>query len=215
MSLLIELQYLPPIQYFAKLVQYEEVCLEQKEHYSKGSYRNRCYVAGANGVLMLSIPLEKGKNEQQDIRKTRISTQDHNWQIQHWRTIQSAYGNSPYFEYYSDGLAAFYKKKYEYLFDFNYDLLNWLIAKLQLNVTVNLTKEYQVEASTDLIDWRNGIHPKEHKQRIDPHFKATYYPQAFEDRHGFLSNLSILDLLFCSGPQASLLLENCILKDGS
>jgi hypothetical protein len=212
MPLLIELQYLPSTQYFAKLLRHEEVLLEQKEHYRKGSYRNRCYIAGANGVLMLSIPLVKGKNEQQDIRQTRISEEDSSWRNQHWRTIQSAYGNSPFFEYYGDELKAFYQKKYEYLWDFNYDLLLWITKKLQLDVSITLTAEYQAAPSGDTADWRNAIHPKQHKQRADEHFKAAYYPQAFEDRHGFLSNLSILDLLFCSGPGAGLILESCIVE---
>jgi len=210
MSLLIELQYLPPVQYFAKLAKHGEVYLEQKEHYCKGSYRNRCYIAAANGVLLLSIPLEKGKNEQQDIRQTRISDNDNNWRMQHWRTIQSAYGNSPFFEYYSDDLKAFYEKKYEFLWDFNSDLLRWLTKKLQLDITFHFTSEFQKIVSEDIADWRNGIHPKPHKQQVDGHFKAAYYPQAFEDRHGFLSNLSILDLLFCSGPGAGLILERSI-----
>lgn len=211
MSLLIELHYLPCVQYFAKLLQHKNILLEQKEHYTKGSYRNRCYIAGANGTLMLSIPLAKGKNEQQDIRSTQIAYNSH-WQNQHWRTIQSAYGNTPYFEYYADGLAAFYKKEYEFLFDLNYDLLLWITERLQLDVSINLTTAYQVEVPPEIIDWRNGIHPKSQKQRLDEQFKAAYYPQAFEDRYGFLSNLSILDLLFCSGPQGGMILENSIIE---
>jgi WbqC-like protein family len=207
MSLLIELHYLPCVQYFAKLVQHEDTWIEQKEHYSKGSYRNRCYIAGANGVQLLSIPLVKGKNEQQPIRDTRIAY-DMPWQIQHWRTIQSAYGNSPYFEYYEDGLAAFYRKKYDFLFDFNYDLLLWLTAKLQLELSIRLTEAYQNVAEPGIEDWRNGIHPKPQRQRVDPVFKPAYYPQPFEERHGFLSNLSILDLIFCTGPQAGMILES-------
>jgi WbqC-like protein family len=207
MPLLIELHYLPCIQYFAKLAQHSDVYLEQKEHYSKGSYRNRCYIAGANSVQLLSIPLVKGKNEQQPIRDTRIAY-DMPWQIQHWRSIQSAYGNSPYFEHYEDGLAPFYRKKYHFLFDFNYDLLLWLTTKLQLGISFRLTKEYQTTPVADTDDWRNGIHPKPQRQRVDPVFKAAYYPQPFEDRHGFLSNLSILDLIFCTGPQAGMIINN-------
>lgn len=212
MPLLIELQYLPPVQYFATLMRHGKVLLEQKENYSKGSYRNRCYIAGANGILMLSIPLAKGKNEQQGIRQTRISTADKNWRNQHWRTIQSAYGNSPFFEFYADGLKALYQKEYEYLWDFNYDLLIWITKKLQLDISISLTSEYQGNPSDEIADWRNAIHPKQHKQRPDEQFKAAYYAQAFEDRHGFLSNLSILDLLFCSGPGAGLVLENCVVE---
>ncbi|MFT5800525.1 MAG: hypothetical protein ACI956_000329, partial [Nonlabens sp.] len=144
--------------------------------------------------------------------QTRISEEDSSWRNQHWRTIQSAYGNSPFFEYYGDELKAFYQKKYEYLWDFNYDLLLWITKKLQLDVSITLTAEYQAAPSGDTADWRNAIHPKQHKQRADEHFKAAYYPQAFEDRHGFLSNLSILDLLFCSGPGAGLILESCIVE---
>ncbi|MFK7807978.1 MAG: WbqC family protein [Saprospiraceae bacterium] len=212
MSLLIELQYLPPVQYFAKFAQYESVLLEQKENYTKGSYRNRCYIAGANGVLLLSIPLEKGKNEQQNIRQTRIANDKGLWQNQHWRAIRSAYGNSPFFDYYADGLESFYKKEYEYLFDFSLDLLKWLLEKLRLETTIKFTETYEKEVAGNIADWRNGIHPKKHRQRKDPDFEAAYYAQAFEDRHGFLPNLSILDLLFCTGPQAGMVLEECLVS---
>ncbi|HHS95558.1 MAG TPA: hypothetical protein ENJ45_03130 [Phaeodactylibacter sp.] len=209
MQILLDLHYLPCVQYMSKFLQYDAVVIEQHEHYSKGSYRNRCYLAAANDPLLLSIPLIKGKNQQQNIRHTRISY-DTPWQRLHWRSIFSAYGNAPYFEYYADSLAPFYQKKYEYLFDFNLDLLQWVLACLDINTSWTLTKEYSAQPTPPLQDWRNAIHPKPQRRRKDIYFEATYYPQVFEDRHGFIGNLTILDLLFCAGTQAALILESCI-----
>ncbi|NJN78366.1 MAG: WbqC family protein [Saprospiraceae bacterium] len=109
MNALIESQYFPPLAYFSVLLKHEKVWIEQFENYQKGSYRNRCHIATANGLLRLSIPLEKGKNNQTCIKEVKIHN-DTNWQIQHWRAIKSAYGNAPYFEYYADELLPFLKK---------------------------------------------------------------------------------------------------------
>lgn len=200
--ILLDLQYLPPIQYFSKLYSYDEVHIEQHENYIKGSYRNRAYIASANGKLRLSIPLEKGKNQQQDIRSVRLAYHQ-NWQAQHWTAICSAYGNSPFFEFYVDELAPFYKeKRYEFLFDFNKDLLSTLMELMGIDTPIHFTESYQKELPTDMLDFRGGIHPKPQKQQADPNYEAIYYPQVFEDKYGFTPNLSVLDLLFCSGMEA-------------
>ena len=111
-SILLEIQYLPSLQYVSKLLQCPKIYLEQHENYSKGSYRNRCHIAGAQGLQRLSIPLEGGKHQQQPIREVRISN-DESWQSQHWTSIKSAYGKSPFFEHYADVFLPFYKKEYE------------------------------------------------------------------------------------------------------
>ena len=210
-AILLELQYLPPIQYFAKLVQYEEVWIEQQENYSKRSYRNRCHIVGANGLLRLSIPLVKGKNEQMNIRKVRIAYQEP-WQKQHWTTICSAYGRAPFFEFYAEELAAFYQREWTFLFDFNWALLQKLIELTGINSDLNRTKAYQKMYPAGFFDFRDGVFPKKHRQKEDNHFVAPKYRQLFEERHGFLPNLSILDLLFCTGPQAILYLEEAIVS---
>ena len=106
------LHYLPCIQYFSKFILFQEVHIEQHEHYQKGSYRNRCHIAGVNGILRLSVPLKSGKNQKMPVRKVRISY-DEPWQAHHWTSIRSAYGNAPYFEHYADQIAPFFQQKEE------------------------------------------------------------------------------------------------------
>jgi len=116
-SILLEVQYLAPIQYYTKFVKYANVFLEQHENYRKGSFRNRCCIATANGVIALTIPLLKGKHQQANIKEVSIDNSK-NWQLMHWRSIQTAYGNSPFFEYYKDDFKLIYQKKYDLLFNF-------------------------------------------------------------------------------------------------
>ncbi|MDF1867773.1 MAG: WbqC family protein [Saprospiraceae bacterium] len=212
-TILLELQYLPSIQYFTKLISHEITLIEQYENYLKGTYRNRCHIVGANGLQRLSIPLEKGKNEKQPIREVKISDHE-NWQAQHWNSIKSAYGKSPYFEYYVDELEPFFKKKYEFLFEWNWDLINCIIDCLSIECELKWTTEYlgkqALEEEKSIFDFRNGIHPKIHRQKEDPHFKPAKYAQVFQEKHGFISNLSILDLLFCSGPESYRILEGSV-----
>ncbi|NJK84178.1 MAG: WbqC family protein [Saprospiraceae bacterium] len=112
-TILLELHYLPCVHYFTKICQYPKVCLEQHENYLKRSYRNRCHLAAANGILRLSIPLEKGKNQQMPIRSVKIAY-DEPWQKQHLKSIHTAYGNAPFFNDYMDELAYFYHQHYDY-----------------------------------------------------------------------------------------------------
>lgn len=207
-AILLELHYLPSIQYMSKFLAYEQVFIEQHEHYLKGSYRNRAHLAGANGLLRLSIPLRKGKNEQQSISQVAIAY-DEPWYAHHWHSIRSAYSNSPFFPYYEDYFAPLFKKKTATLFDFNLELLKLLIELLGLPSHFSLTENYEAQP-TNALDFRNGIFPKKHRQKIDTHFEPVPYAQVFEEKNGFLPNLSILDLLFCTGPQAALVLEQTI-----
>jgi hypothetical protein len=153
--------------------------VEACEHYQKGSFRNRCHIAGPNGVQRLSIPLVKGKHNQMPIKEVRIAY-DEPWQVRHWRSIRTAYGNAPYFEHYADDLAPHYEKHYTFLFDLNLELLRLVLQqKLGWQGEIVLSTSY---IPADL--------PKDLPQQ---------YPQVFEDKHGFLPDLSILDLLFCCG----------------
>jgi hypothetical protein len=206
MSALIELQYFPPIAYFAVLLKNKNVSIEQFENYQKGSYRNRCHIATANGLLRLSIPLEKGKNNQTTIKEVKIYNAT-NWQIQHWRAIKSAYGNAPYFEYYADELLPFFEKKYDYLFDWNLDLLNCIMELFMMPNNLQFTAEYQMDLNDSTTDFRNVISPK--KQNNDS-FKQIPYSQLFVEKHGFIPELSVLDVLFCKGPEAILVIDKTI-----
>lgn len=213
-EIILELHYLPPIQYFTKFILYPNVGLEQWENYSKGSYRNRAHIAGVNGLLRLSIPLLKGKNEQQNIRAVEIAYHE-SWQAQHWTSIRSAYGNAPYFEHYCDFLFPFYKKKYQFLFDWNLNLLKCILDLLEINANFKLTSNFQKSYPDHVYDARNSIFPKKHRQKQDPFFKVMEYAQVFVEKNGFIPNLSILDLLFCCGPQSILILESSIIHQPS
>ncbi len=193
--LLIESQYLPPVAYFQLMAQSDTTIVEGAEHYSKGSYRNRCHIAGANGILRLSIPLESGKHQQKPIQEVRVSYQEP-WHKQHWQSIQSAYGQSPYFDFYGEELKDILFEKKEKLFELNQALLAWACEALQFEApTISTVFEKNPEGKED---YRNKVHPKK-----DSPVQLLPYTQIFEERHGFLENLSIVDLIFCKGPEAS------------
>ncbi|NUQ25468.1 MAG: WbqC family protein [Saprospiraceae bacterium] len=193
-QIVVELQYLPAAAYMALLCSGVGILMEQHEHYTKGSYRNRCQVAGANGPLRLSIPLVKGKHQQQPIRDVRIAYHEP-WQAQHWQSIKSGYGSAPYFIHYAEFLHPYYIKRCEFLFDFNWELLQTVISLLRLPVTLQLTDTYQpAYTKSDILDMREAVHPTAVLPTAPP------YPQVFTERYGFLPHLSVVDLLFCLGP---------------
>ena len=188
---------MPPVQYFTKLFAYDCLLLEAQENYTKGSYRNRCHIAAVNGIQALSIPLRKGKHHHKRIRDVHIAY-DEPWAGRHWKSILSAYGNSPYFKFYKEELKNFFiNKRYEYLWDFNYELLLYFIDTIGIHIKIEMTAEYYRQPPAYIDDWRGKINPK--KPADDPAFHPQYYPQVFEDRHGFQPNLSILDVLMCNG----------------
>lgn len=213
-SILLEIQYLAPIQYFCKLISYEKVVIEKEEHYIKGSFRNRCVIAMSDGKHSLSIPLEKGKNQQTDIREVRIDYSQ-NWQLMHFRTIKTAYGSAPYYDYYEPYILPFYKEKTEYLYDYCLFFQETICRLLKIKPNITFTDTYQKDYSdTETIDFRNHISPKFYNkaEAFDFEFNAFPYPQVFEDKNGFISNLSILDLLFCTGPEAIYYLHKSVKK---
>ncbi|MCF8243929.1 MAG: WbqC family protein [Saprospiraceae bacterium] len=195
-AIVLPLFYCPPVSWFVAFANATTAYLEQHENYVKGSYRNRCQVAAVNGPQRLTVPLKKGKNQQQPIRDVRIAY-DEPWQIRHWRALCTAYGNSPFFEHYAELYEPFFTdKKYEFLWDWNYDLLMVSMDILKLKNPINLTTKYE-PFPEGILDSRNAFHSKLITENID--YKPVKYPQVFEDRLGFLPDLSILDLIFCAG----------------
>jgi hypothetical protein len=146
----------------------------------------------AKGVLPLSIPVV-ATHDKQVITDVKISY-DEKWQQQHWRTIESAYRNTPYFIYYADALESFYQKKYDFLFDYNMELIQLLMQNFKLTTEIKFTETYDVSSA----DYRNSIHPK--KEMIETSFKP--YPQLFNEEQPFKANLSCIDLLFNVGPNS-------------
>jgi WbqC-like protein family len=195
--LLIETQYLPPIAAIAQMAQNQSITIEANEHYQKGGYRNRCHIATSNGVLALSVPLQKGKHQQTPIREVRIA-HDTRWQAQHWQSIRSAYGKSPFWEYYADRFSPIYEKKNDYLLDWNLRLLEEIIRAFKLKCDIQLTDAYKQQYHSPIVDARNSISPK--TTALGATLKP--YSQVFSEKFAFFPNLSGIDLLFCTGNYA-------------
>lgn len=201
---LIESQYIPPITFFSLLYRTEcqHLIIEAFENYQKGSYRNRCHIAHSTGKQMLSVPLKGGKNERQPIREVQIAY-DINWQKQHWKSIRTAYGSAPYWEYYAPMFEPFFSQRYQFLFDLNFDIIQvfFTILKINKNIKISLSSKYD-KFITEGYDFRNSLSPKKEGES-----QVMAYPQLFQEKNGFLSDLSILDLVFCTGPRAVEILQ--------
>ncbi len=148
--------YLAPVEYYVALANAESIVIEQHEHYVKQSYRNRCCIATPNGVMDLGIPVLKTGKEL--IRDVRISEHT-DWQTNHWRSIESAYNSSPFFEYYKDDLLPFYERKWNFLFDFNFQIQTKILELLDLECNIKLSEKFELKIETGF-DFRNSIHPK-------------------------------------------------------
>ncbi|MBQ8673855.1 MAG: WbqC family protein [Bacteroides sp.] len=206
MSLLLSSAYLAPVQWYSKLLSDGPILVEQHEHYTKQTYRNRCTIAAPDGPLALSIPTVKPYSPKCPMRDIRIS--DHgNWRHQHWNAIESAYNQTPFFAYYKDDFRPFYEKQYEFLLDYNEELCCLICSLIDLQPDLRRTDSYLPATSADpaITDLREAIHPK-HTQD-DPQFIPRPYYQVFADRLGFLPNLSIIDLLFNMGPESLIVLQ--------
>lgn len=201
--------YLAPVEYYTKLYAYKQVFVEQCDNYVKQTYRNRCTIAAADGTLALSIPTVKPETLKCPMRDIRIS--DHgNWRHLHWTAIESAYSSSPFFEYYKDDFRPFYEKRYEFLYDFNALLCEKICELIDIQPVIERTPEYKTNFAAGEDDFREIIHPKKDYRELDKDFSPIRYYQVFEARHGFLPNLSIVDLLFNMGPESLLVLRDSI-----
>jgi len=188
--------YLPPVEYFAQLNSYNpNFVIEKHEHFPKQTYRNRANIYSPDGMLTLVVPVIKGSKVHTPVKDVKISY-DFRWQRLHWMSLQGCYRRSAYFEYYEDDFAPFYEKKETFLFDYNDQMLQLILRLLKIKASVNYTETYEPEYST-LVDFRHTINSKKESD-----FQQKQYFQVFEERHGFMKNLSIVDLLFNQGPQS-------------
>jgi hypothetical protein len=207
-SLIIENQYFGTVNYYKMLFQYSYIEIDQYENFQKMSFRNRCIIPGANGLIQLSVPIENGRNQHTPIREVKIAYKE-NWVLQHCRSMEACFNRTPFFEYYRDELFALLEQKPIYLFDLNWSILNWAIRKLKAELKLNLSQKLDEKPSLIVNDLRNTYLPKNYDQIASP----IKYTQVFEDRIGFKPNLSIIDLLCCTGPAAlSYLKSNDSLK---
>ncbi|MES2379379.1 MAG: WbqC family protein [Bacteroidota bacterium] len=187
--------YLPPVAYFTQLNAHKpDILIESQEHFPKQTYRNRANIHSPDGVLALTVPVVKGSKMHTKVKDVKISY-DFKWQRQHWMGLETCYRRSAYFEYYEDDFAPFYQKHFTYLFDYNEQLLQMLLKFIKIQLPLQHTKTYEAEYP-DLSDYRDSISPK---KEFD--FEQKPYFQVFDERNGFMKNLSIVDLLFNQGPQ--------------
>lgn len=192
--------YFSPISQYRAIVNAKEIVFEVEDNFQKQTYRNRCYIFGANGKQLLNIPVKHLENNNRKKTKDTLVEPNNNWQIQHLKSIQTAYRNSPFFEFYEDDLQSIFTKKYKYLLDVNIDTFLFMMEALQLANTYKKTNKFDVSPKNNYRFLANA------KQNHGTNFDS--YIQMFDDKHGFISNLSILDLLFMEGPNSISFLEN-------
>ncbi|MEB0261405.1 MULTISPECIES: WbqC family protein [unclassified Mucilaginibacter] len=188
--------YLPPVDYFTNLVAFTpDVVFEREEHFPKQTYRNRANIYSPDGRQVLTVPVIKGSKNHTVTKDVKISY-DFRWQRAHWMGLQTCYRNSAYFEYYEDDFAPFYEKQTAFLLDYNTELMALLLRLLKIKMDIQVTDTYET-TYPNLTDLRTILNGKN-----ADHTQQKPYFQVFEERRGFLQNLSIVDLLFNQGPQA-------------
>jgi hypothetical protein len=180
----------PPISWWMRIAPADVLVLDSGENFQKMSYRNRYRISGSNNPVLLTVPLVKGRDQHTPVKELLIYN-DAWWQVQHWRTLVSVYRRSPYFDHYEPALAPLFEEQYTRLIDFNMAGISWIMQQLKLDVTIEITENYVREYPAGTIDLRNI------KEKVTD---LPRYYQVFEDRTGFIPDLSILDLLFSEGP---------------
>ena len=202
--------YFAPIQYYSKLLSdWVDVVIERHENYGKQSYRNRCTILSANGLLDLVVPVVKTGNPKIPITEVEISY-DTLWQKQHFKAIESAYRRSPFYEFYIDDLIVFFNRRHRYLYEFNMQIMHTICRLAKIPFLIQESHEY-IRSGEGITDLRNCIHPKVNQRGTDKEFVPLPYTQVFSDKWGFKANLSILDLLFNCGLEAKKYFCNTLL----
>ena len=195
--------YFGPVQWYQKLNQSDHCLIERHDHFIKQTYRNRCVIATTNGLQALTVPIERFEGAHCAMLNIRIS--DHgSWRHLHWNALQSAYGESPFFEFYADDIRPFFERRWEFLVDFNMEITQKMCELLDIQPHIMLTDAYVSTDEEGVTDYRDAIRPK--NPLPDDRFQPRRYYQVYEQKHGFQPNLSILDLLFNEGPEAVLYL---------
>ncbi len=190
---LIHPTYFPSIASFVAITKADKVIWEAEDNFQKQTYRNRTYIYAANGKLNLNIPVRFTQNNRQKYKDVKIAN-DEKWQDNHWKSIQSAYRTSPFFEYYEDELKSLFERPKDFLYDFNLECIKTIAGCIDLDFNQEKTTEF-LKAYEDGIDYRHLVNAK--KETV---FSFSMYIQVFSDKHGYIPNLSILDLLFNEGP---------------
>lgn len=201
MRTLVHPAYFPSISQFVAMVQANEIWYEMEDNFQKQTNRNRMYIYSPNGLQLLNIPVKHTKNERKKYKDTMIENA-FGWQKQHFKSLEAAYRTSPYFEYFEDDLLPIFEKKHKFMLDVNLQIHDILCDCLGIELKYNSTTEYIKDVEENIVDYR----PLINRKKDNNVFEA--YTQVFDDKHGFLNNLSILDLLFNEGRHAVDYLKN-------
>jgi hypothetical protein len=206
-SILIELQYLPSIAFFSNIEGKEKLILEAKEFFEKQTYRNRCHLLSSQQIEILTVPLQ-GANKKIKSRDIKIDN-NQNWNKKHWRSIQTCYGKSPFFEFFANEFQTIYEKEYNFLWDLNLDLLTICLKITGQKIKITESVSYEKNISGNVMDARSLIHPKK-PDNLNRLYKPTAYGQSFGNN--FEPNLSVIDLLMNEGPNAKNVIRQSIFK---
>ena len=201
MDILIHPNYFPNIHQFIQIIKANNILFEVSDNYQKQTFRNRTYIYGANGKLGLFIPVIHTHKNRELFKDVKISYES-NWMDLHLKSLQSAYRSSPYFEYFEDNFIKLYSEKEKFLVDFNIKCIKLISNLLDLDLDFKISNEY-VEKTNDIIDLRDLSNARKEKK-----IETPKYIQVFESKHGYLNNLSILDLIFSEGTNSVLLMNN-------
>ena len=201
-DVLIETHYLPSISYFSAIQQFDQIILEKNEYFIKQTYRNRCYINSAQGLNTLTVPLT-GKHGKVAICDVRIDY-GQKWLNNHWRTLQSCYGTAPFFEHYAGDLHDMLFRKFAFLYDLNYNLLSLCLGWLKIKKEIKHSEIFEKKPHLGISDLRNVINAK-NPTGSNKYHKPVEYNQVFGNM--FVTNLSLVDLIFCTGPEAIKLVQ--------
>lgn len=203
MNILLHPTYFPSISHFTAMVKADTVTFEMEDNFQKQTNRNRMYIYSPNGVQMLNIPVKHVSTAHQKFKDVRIEN-DFDWQKNHFKSLEAAYRTSPFFEYFEDDIRPIFEKKHDFMMDLNFQTIEIVTECLGAKFNVAKTIEYFHDAN-GLTDFRPLTNGKKDTSVFEP------YTQVFEEKHGFINNLSILDLLFNEGRYAMDYLKNQVL----
>lgn len=197
-KILIEAHYLPSLEFFCAISSFRQVMLEKQEYYVKQTYRNRCHLLSSQSTQVLTVPLTE-KHGKVAIHEVKIDYHQ-KWQNNHWRTIETAYRKAPFYEHYSQELKEILFHPHLSIFDLNFNLLSFCLRSMGMEISLSESVTYEKKTRDEIFDLRSQINPKIHYS-ARPFYKPTPYYQVFGNT--FAPNLSIIDLLFCEGPQSA------------
>ena len=202
MNLLLHPTYFPSISHCVAMAQSEKIVFEMEDNFQKQTNRNRTYIYSPNGIQLLNIPVKHSKQIHQKTKDIRIEN-DFDWQKQHFKSLEAAYRSSPFFEFFEDEILPIFNRKHQFLMDLNLETMEFVSKCLRMKFDYETTTEYFHEIDSNaVLDFRTLVDGKKDKSQFES------YTQVFDDKHGFLNNLSVLDLLFNEGKYALDYLKN-------